>query len=45
MSEFIESMHRLYSERMVQDKVVERLLENKKISLDEYLYIVNRKEV
>ena len=45
MSEFVESVHRLYGEGMVQDKFVEKLLESKKISLDEYLYIVNRKEV
>jgi hypothetical protein len=30
---------------MVQDKFVEGLLEDKKISLDDYLYIVNGKEV
>lgn len=45
MSEFVESMHRLYGNGMVQDKFVENLLESKKITLDEYLYIVNRKEV
>lgn len=45
MSEFVESMHRLYKEHMVQDKFVEKLLEGKKITLDEYLYIVNGKEV
>ena len=45
MSEFVESLHRLYGGHMVQDKFVEKLLESKKITLDEYLYIVNGKEV
>ena len=44
-NEFVMSMRRLYQSNMVQDKFVERLLENKKVSLDEYLYIVNGKEV
>lgn len=44
-SEFVESMHRLYKNHFVQDVYVESLLESKKISLDEYLYIVNGKEV
>lgn len=44
-TEFVESMHRLYKNGMVQDKFVENLLEGKKISLDDYLYIVNGKEV
>ena len=34
-TEFVESMHRLYKNGMVQDKFVESLLEGKKISLDE----------
>lgn len=44
-TEFVESMHRLYKNGMVQDKFVENLLEGKKISLDDYLYIINGKEV
>mgnify|MGYP004506661859 CR=1 FL=1 len=46
-SEFVCSMHRLYQNNMIpnRDKYVEELLSDKKISLDEYLYIVNGKEV
>ena len=44
-TKFVESMHRLYKNGMVQDKFVESLLEQKKISLDDYMYIVNGKEV
>ena len=44
-NEFVLSVRRLYQNDQVQDKFVERLLESKKITLDEYLYIVNRKEV
>ncbi len=46
-SEFVCSMHRLYKNNMIpnRDKYVEELLSDKKISLDEYLYIVNGKEV
>lgn len=44
-SEFVESMRRLYQNRMVQDPYMEKLLSKKKVSLDEYLYIVNGKEV
>ena len=44
-TEFVLSMRRLYKDNMVQDKFVERLLESKKITLDDYLYIVNGKEV
>ena len=44
-TKFVESMHRLYKSGMVQDKFVEGLLEEKKIYLDDYLYIVNGKEV
>lgn len=40
-SEFVESMRRLYQNRMVQDPYMEKLLSEKKVSLDEYLYIVN----
>lgn len=44
-SAFVESMRRLYQNRMVQDPYMEKLLSDKKVSLDEYLYIVNGKEV
>lgn len=44
-SEFVESMRRLYQNRMVQGPYMEKLLSEKKVSLDEYLYIVNGKEV
>lgn len=44
-TEFVMSMRRLYKDHMVQDKFVEKLLEGKKITLDDYLYIVNGKEV
>lgn len=44
-SEFDESMRRLYRDHMVQDSYLEKLLSEKKVSLDEYLYIVNGKEV
>lgn len=44
-SEFVESLRRLYQNHMVQDKFLENKLAEKRISLDEYLYIVNGKEV
>lgn len=44
-SEFVESLRRLYQNHMVQDKFLEKKLEEKRISLDEYLYIVGGKEV
>lgn len=43
-SEFVESMHRLYNNGMIQDKLLDGLLSGRKISKDEYLYII-RKEV
>lgn len=43
-SEFDESMHRLYNNGMIQDKLLNNLLTGHKISKDEYLYII-RKEV
>ena len=44
-SDFVESMHRLYLNGMVQDNVLDKLFENRKITNDEYLYILTRKEV
>lgn len=43
-SDFVESMRRLYNGGMVRDEFVDRLLTNKKITEDEYFYII-RKEV
>lgn len=43
-SEFVESMHRLYNDGMIQDKLLDNLFAGHKISKDEYLYII-RKEV
>lgn len=44
-SEFVKSLRRLYQNQMVQDKFLEKKLEEQRISLDDYLYIVNGKEV
>lgn len=46
-TEFVRSMRRLYQNDMIpnRDKYVEGLLSDKKITLDDYLYIVNGKEV
>lgn len=48
-SDFVESMHRLHFDGMIQDSVLDKLLddwlENHKITKDEYLYILTRKEV
>ena len=43
-SESVESMHRLYKGGMSQDKLLDYLFADHKISKDEYLYII-RKEV
>ena len=50
MSDFVESLRRLYLDRrlkdggMIQDKLLDNLFAEHKISKDEYLYII-RKEV
>ena len=46
-TEFVCSMRRLYQNNMIpnRDKYIEGLLSDKKITLDDYLYIVNGKEV
>ena len=46
-TEFVRSMRRLYQNDMIpnRDKYVGGLLSDKKITLDDYLYIVNGKEV
>lgn len=44
MTEFIESLKRLYKDRMIEDAVLKRLLESKKISNDELNYIKGKEE-
>lgn len=44
MTEFIESLKRLYKDRMIVDAVLKRLLESKKISNDELNYIKGKEE-
>jgi hypothetical protein len=44
-SPFVESLRRLYRDHMIQDSFLENKLADKRISMDEYLYIVNGKEV
>lgn len=44
-SDFVESMHRLYLNGMVRDDVLDKLFESRKLTKDEYLYILTRKEV
>lgn len=44
MTEFIESLKRLYKDRMITDAVLKRLLESKKISNDELNYIKGKEE-
>nr|DAV31326.1 MAG TPA: hypothetical protein [Caudoviricetes sp.] len=44
MTEFIESLKRLYKDRMIADAVLKRLLESKKISNDELNYIKGKEE-
>ena len=44
MTEFIESLKRLYKDQMIADAVLKRLLESKKISNDELNYIKGKEE-
>lgn len=44
-SPFVESLRRLYRDHMIQDSFLENKLADKRISMDEYLYIMNGKEV
>jgi hypothetical protein len=44
-SPFVESLRRLYRDHMIQDSFLENKLADKRISMNEYLYIVNGKEV
>lgn len=44
-SPFVESLRRLYRDHMIQDSFLEEKLADKRISMNEYLYIVNGKEV
>jgi hypothetical protein len=46
MNQFIESMRRLYSARKVNDAQLEKMLTSKKITKEEYNYIISKdKEV
>ena len=44
-SPFVESLRRLYRDHMIQDSFLENKLADKRISMNEYLYIVNGKEM
>jgi hypothetical protein len=44
-SPFVESLRRLYRDHMIQDSFLENKLADKRISMNEYLYIVSGKEV
>lgn len=44
-SPFVESLRRLYRDHMIRDSFLENKLADKRISMNEYLYIVNGKEV
>ena len=44
-SPFVESLRRLYRDHIIQDSFLEKKLADKRISMNEYLYIVNGKEV
>lgn len=43
MNQFIESLSRLYKENKIDDKKLKELLSNKKISKQEYDYIISVK--
>lgn len=40
-NEFVESLHRLYHDHKVQNSFLKKKLDEGRISLDEYEYIVN----
>lgn len=43
MNQFVESLSRLYKDNQVDDKKLKELLSNKKISKQEYDYIISVK--
>ena len=44
-NDFVESLHRLYRDHKVQNSFLKKKLDEGRISLNEYEYIVNGKEV
>lgn len=44
-NEFVESLHRLYHDHKVQISFLKKKLDEGRISLDDYEYIVSGKEV
>lgn len=44
VSEFVMSLWRLYKNCLITDAFIERLLKNKKITPDNYSFIINGKE-
>ena len=42
MTEFVESLKRLYINKKVTDVILKRLLESKKISNEEFNYIIGK---
>lgn len=45
MSQFIESLARLYEAKKIDDKKINDLLSSKKINKQEYDYIISEKKV
>lgn len=45
MNQFIESLYRLYNLDKIDEKQLDKLLENKKINQQEYDYIISAKKV
>lgn len=45
MSQFVESLHRLYRDKKIDKKKIGELLLNKKINQSEYNYIVSDENV
>lgn len=44
MTEFVESLKRLYMDGKVTDVILKRLVESKKISTEEFNYIVGKED-
>ena len=45
MSQFIQSLRRLYENQKIDDKKLKELLDTKKINQQEYTYIISAKRV
>lgn len=44
MTEFVESLKRLYTDNKVSDVILKRLIESKKISIAEFKHIIGKEE-